>query len=159
MFSANHAIYQAYGAAVWMVCSLVYYPIAVVHPIDCLVHPGKSLAVFFLMTLVSGEFIGSGIFAVLALTNFFPENRALHILLPLLTAGAMGACYAVLATDAIFVSGGSILPLRNTAIRIVTATLLGLFATPAIIIRSVRLSTKLGFRPPTAMPEDPRWDS
>jgi hypothetical protein len=90
MFSPRLRIYIVYGAIVWMVASVAYYPATVVHPLHELAHPSKALAVFFLMTLWNGECLAAAIYFGLEVGDLAISNTTAHIGVPLIAPFMLG---------------------------------------------------------------------
>lgn len=157
VFSQRHAVYFVHGGLVWVIICVVSFPLVVSHPVNSLLHPSKALFVYLSMTLVIGEALGSAIHAALRIADGFPTLRVIHIVLPLVAAACVGAVHAALAPAAIWIPDSSVLPLRPMPVRLVTALLLALVATPVIIIRSARLNARLGYRPRIRTERDARW--
>lgn len=157
MFSERRAVYLFHGGVVWLIAGAVYFLVAVEGPWRYLLPPGKPIAVHSLLTLLAGELLGIAIYLALKIGDQFPENRSLHVMLPLFVSAVGGVWYAqTIATPALY-PGGAVLPIRSETLRMVTGAILGLLVTPVIIVRSTRMSVRLGFRQPVAQERDARW--
>jgi hypothetical protein len=151
------AAYVLHGGIVWCIAGLVYHAIVVVDPVQEFLHPRQALASSWMMTWFFGVLLGHGIQFGLLLSEQPANSRPwMHICFPLMAAACIGYLHARWANDALFVKGGTTLPLRPLGIRYATAVILALLVTPVIVVRSVRLNERRGLRPP--LDRDSRWE-
>jgi hypothetical protein len=152
------AIYVIHGAAVWTIATLLTLPAVVTGAAGVVQHPTKALWVYLLMAVVLGQMFGGVLLRALSIAGAVSERETAHFVLPLVAAVGVGALHAAFASASFLVPDGSALPLRPFVVRLIVAVLAALAATPIVIVRSSRLSVRMGFRKPFPVePEDRRW--
>lgn len=153
-------IYVKHGLTVWLLASAVLFLAWVRTPVAVVTQAGGTVPCI-LLALGCAAGLGSAIGLSVFLGGWlFPRAKVVHIVFPLAVAAAIGAFHGYWIEMLIPASAEPIL--RDQTLRMMSGAVLGILATPIIIIRSSKMEAKEGLHPPhvgSARSGDSRWDS
>ena len=154
-----NVIYILHGVVVWAIASAIHFLLAVRNPLSACMLLQTGWLQFIFSVLGMGILLGLTLsMAILISGMWFPRTPVVHIALPLLCAGFLGAVQGAFWGHPDFVFSTTGVMLRSEATRITVGLLLGLCATPIIIVRSSKACRRRGLIPDRpSSEEDSRW--
>lgn len=151
----TNKVYGFHGLVIWLIASGMLFLLTMRNPISAFLNLGDGWLIFMLTVLLAGIFLGVGISTSLLIGGrYWPNTKAVHIILPLAYASLVGVIQGLLWASPEFILSHI---LQRSQLVIIAGVLLGLISTPIIIIRSSNVLRRKGLRPDLIQPKDDRW--
>lgn len=152
-------IYVRIAVVVWGIASVLLLLVELIEPWTAATRLGARWIYVGFGSLFSGVCLGIGL-NLAGLIGGFLRNRIMIIFLPLLCGGLVGGIQAAILSLAAFSRLGTDIAVRSAALAIPVGVLLGLVATPIVIVRASKACRRRNLRPPyEGSSGDNRWDS